>query len=268
MKMSTPDARITFLATVLAMLCTANAVADTDAVEADQTRQSVTSQSSRAARDRGETGTITSDIFPQLATQHQGKASGREASQSKLSTAAGQAPNTDFWFYAADVLLFNDNDGDGYFHGIDLLFDADTYYDFAEVYAVVYLSLEGGPWNEYASTENFTISGASADDEYVIVTELVAGYPSGSYDLLIELFDTFDGSFVASYGPDDTSELAFLQLEDTDRDVPLGTTTVIITERGGGSLGWETLLLLLACVLPALRRHSPGSSAGWGSAAA
>ena len=50
----------------------------------------------------------------------------------------------DFWFYTADVVLFNDNDLDGHFWGIDLLFDVDTYYDVADVYAVVYLSYEGG----------------------------------------------------------------------------------------------------------------------------
>ena len=61
-----------------------------------------------------------------------------------------QKAGNDFWFYAADVVLFNDDDFDGYYWGIDLLFDADTYYDVADVYAVVYLSYQGGPWNEFA----------------------------------------------------------------------------------------------------------------------
>ena len=133
---------------------------------------------------------------------------------------------------------------------IDLLFDADTYYNFAEVYAVVYLSLEGGPWNEYSVTDNFTLYGASAEDEFNIVTELVSGYPTGSYDLLIELFDGYNDAFLASYGPIDTPGLAFLPLEDANRDVPYvpppppPPTTVVVHDHGG-TFGWPTVLLLL-----------------------
>jgi hypothetical protein len=218
---------------------------------------SITNQLKRADRDLGAAGLLTNDEFPALATQGSRKAAKSSGAQGKTSSSdapAWGAPNINFWFYSADVILFNDNDGDGFFHGIDLLFDADTYYSSAEVYAVVYLSLEGGPWNEYAATENFIINGASADDEYVIVTELVNGYPAGSYDLLIELFDTYDDSFVASFGPEDTSELAFLQLEDAARDAPQGVQTVIVKERGGGSFGWLSLILLGAATFITRRR--------------
>ena len=136
------------------------------------------------------------------------------------TTQSATLVSTDFWFYEADVVLLYDDDEDGYFYGVDLLFDADTFYDVADVYAVVYLSYEGGPWNEYAATEDFSIFGSSPNDEYVLVTELRSGYPTGEYDLLIELFDAFDGSFLASFGPQDTSELSFLPLEDFNRDAP------------------------------------------------
>jgi hypothetical protein len=172
---------------------------------------------------------------------------------------SNSASSDDFWFYSADVLLFNDHDVDGHFHGVDLLFDADTYYQEAEVYAVFYLSLEDGPWNEYSATENFTLFGSSADDEFQIVTELVSGYPTGSYDLLIELFDGYNDDFLASYGPVDTSELAFLPLEDANRDVPYvpPPTTVVVHEHGG-SLGWLSLLALFALffVRRVAARHS------------
>ncbi|MCH8865596.1 MAG: choice-of-anchor H family protein [Proteobacteria bacterium] len=207
-------------------------------------RLSLTTQFTKAQQDRGDSGTVSADEFSVLATAGDRSIGKHSRGQSKAGSASSMSPNTDFWFYSADVVLFNDHDQDGYYYGIDLLFDADTYYAFAEVYAVVYLSLEGGPWNEYAATENFDIFGASGDDEYVIVTELLSGYPSGSYDILIELFDTFDDSFVASFGPIDTSELAFLPLEDANRDTPQATA-IIINEHGGGSLGWLTLLVLL-----------------------
>ena len=109
--------------------------------------------------------------------------------QSKPGSSGTTSPNTDFWFYLADVELYGDSDRDGYYSGIDLLFDVDTYYSVADIYAVAYLSYEGGPWEEYAVTEDFTIFGSSGADDYVIVTDLVSGYPRGDYDILIEVFD-------------------------------------------------------------------------------
>ena len=157
--------------------------------------------------------------------------------------------NVDFWFYEADVQLFGDDDRDGYFAGIDLLFDADTIYSRAEVFAVVYLSYEGGPWTEYAETDDFVINGTSANDEYVIVTDLVSGYPSGSYDMLIELFDTFDGAFVADIGPENTSDLAFLPLEDVNRDAAtIAPPTVVVNRGGGGGAADVWMLAMLAFV--------------------
>ncbi len=181
---------------------------------------------------------------------------------SKLAGSMNQthAANTDFWFYLADVVLFADQDDDGYFAGIDLLFDADTFYSRAEVYAVAYLSWEGGPWEEYAVTEVFVINDTSADDEYVIVTDLVSGYPTGSYDILIELFDAYDDAFVADIGPDNTSELAFLPLEDAGRDAfspgPTPGPVVINHGSGGGSMNLLALAMLLGvAAVPALRRR-------------
>lgn len=164
--------------------------------------------------------------------------------------------SNDFWFFAADVVLFGDDDRDGFFHGIDLVFDADTIFRTAEVYAVLYLSLEGGPWNEYATTEDFTIFGATSDDEFGVVTELQSGYPRGSYDVLIELYDAFDGSFLASIGPADTSELGLLPLEDFGRDDPHRHHR---RHHGGGAAGVPWLALL---ALAALRRRFFSSPAG------
>jgi hypothetical protein len=147
------------------------------------------------------------------------------------------------------VQLFNDDDLDGYYHGIDVLFDADTVYEEADVYAVLYLSYEGGPWNEYTTTDTFRIFGATSDDEYVVVTELLTGYPRGSYDLLIDLYDTFDGQLVASYGPEDTSEFFNLPLEDFNRDDPRRGDSVIVVEKGGGAVDIWTLLAALTYLL-------------------
>jgi hypothetical protein len=171
-----------------------------------------------------------------------------------LDGAVAEAPSFDFWFYEADVVLYNDDDNDGFFHGIDLLFDVDTNFAAADIYAVMYLSFEGGPWNEYAATNDFTIFGASGSDEYVIETELMSGYLTGSYDLLIEVFDAFDGSFLASFGPEDTSELAYLPLEDYNRDEPI--EVIVVHEHGGGGAldQWFLSVLVLLLTFSAVRK--------------
>jgi hypothetical protein len=164
--------------------------------------------------------------------------------QSKPGSNGTTSPNTDFWFYLADVELYGDSDRDGYYSGIDLLFDVDTYYSVADIYAVAYLSYEGGPWEEYAVTEDFTIFGSSGNDDYVIVTDLVSGYPRGEYDILIEVFDAASGEFLAFFGPEDTSELAYLPLEDMDRDAPVTETRITVNNGGGGASDLILLTLL------------------------
>ena len=162
--------------------------------------------------------------------------------QSKASSDYSTSPNADFWFYLADVELFGDSDRDGYYSGIDLLFDIDTYYSAADIFAVAYLSKDGGPWEEYAVTEDFTIFGSSGTDDYIVVTDLVSGYPRGDYDILVEVFDADTGEFLAYIGPEDTSELAFLPLEDMERDAPATETRVTASSGGGGA---SDLLLLM-----------------------
>lgn len=208
-------------------------------------RLSLTSQGTRAEHDAGMLGGQRSDEYDALRTATGGLR--------KSAAMSMQSTNVDFWFYSADVELFNDHDRDGYFHGIDLWFDADTYYAFAEVYAVVYLSKDGGPWNEYAVTDNFTLFGSSSEDDYVIVTELLAGYPPGSYDILIELFDAWDDSFLTWFGPEDTSELAFLPLEDATRDVADEPDVIVVNRSGGGLAGPVFILLLLLAALARAR---------------
>jgi len=234
---------------VAGLICFTNSVFADEA--GNEKRLSVTTESTKTQRDEGAVGIVSENEFGALVVAGERNKETRLSAQSKTSLRNSAAANTDFWFYTADVVLFNDHDRDGYYHGIDLLFDADTYFTVAEVYAVVYLSFEGGPWNEYAATENFTIFGASSEDDYVLVTELVAGYPTGSYDLLIELFDAYDDSFVAFIGPDDTSELAFLPLEDADRDTADVPEVVVVNHGGGGAFGW---FLILALGLTALAR--------------
>lgn len=211
-------------------------------------RVSVVKQIARGGRDGNKSAAVRHE-FAALSTSGQ-----RAAAYSKSAASSSKPGNIDFWFYDADVILFGDDDQDGYFYGIDLLFDADTVYADVAVYAVVLLSFEGGPWNEYAVTDDFFIDGAVSDDEYVVVTELESGYPAGSYDMLIELYDAVDGSFLADLGPEGSSELSYLPLEDFQRDEPYVDNIVVVGHGGGNGFG---LLMLLG--VPLLRLLQGGS---------
>jgi hypothetical protein len=243
---------------ILAFIIPLRACAEAEGHVAGEIRESTTRYYDRGGRARTSLKARTEDRYDSLATEGSRNKPGRTAESGKTSSTVAAKGSNDFWIYYADVELFNDDDRDGYFHGIDVLFDADTYFDVADVYAVLYLSYEGGPWNEYAVTETFSIYGATSDDEYVVVSELMSGYPAGNYDLLIELYDTFDGSFVADMGPEDNPDLGYLPLEDFDRDDPRRGSG----GHGGGAVDGLTFVLLGAVVLIArLRRRNRVASA-------
>jgi hypothetical protein len=229
--------------TVFLLLLAAAGAADTGT----ETRQSLTSQGQGITRGSVGDGTVTFDEYAPLSSLKSGDTRSQSPSQGGSSGATVRSSDPNFWFYSADVVLFNDRDRDGYYYGIDLAFDADTSYAVTDVYAVLFLSFEYGPWEEYASTADFTLFGSASTDEYIVETELVSGYPTGSYDILIELYDAWDGRFLASYGPADTSELAILPLEDSTRDIAQsGEPHIVVNSGGGGSLGIFLLLGLLA----------------------
>ena len=249
------DSKALFVAGLLALTVSGASQAAPDAT--DDVRSSVSRHHAQGGRENPVISSESTDDYESLATTGSRSKSITRGGSAKLGAGSDttESANLDFWIYDADVQLFNDDDRDGYFHGIDLLFDADTIYSAAEVYAVVYLSLDFGPWNEYGITEDFWIFGASGTDEYVLVTELMSGYLTGDYDLLIELFDAVDNSFLASFGPDETSALSFLPLEDFNRDAPIDDIPVAVSHGGGGAAdAWTISILLLLLVVSAARK--------------
>ena len=229
----------------------------------DDVRSSTSQQYKQA--EGGDQAVETADNYTALSTEGprvRSKSKSRASTESGTNAVGAGAPKAaqavanDFWIFDADVVLFGDDDADGYFFGIDLLFDADTIYSSAPVYAVLYLSLNGGPWNEYAATEDFLIEGATAADEYVVVTELQSGYPTGDYDLLIELFDADTGEFLTDFGPEGSSSLSFLPLEDFNRDAPVFDTPVTVTRVRGGGGGSAAVWWLASLALAVAMRHA------------
>jgi hypothetical protein len=228
---------------VFALLSTGIATAQT---ATEEPRQSLTAEGHGITRGSVSDGKVTYNEHAPLRLNAPSTSSGKDLEARQQIATIGESADPNFWFYAVDVDLFSDYDNDGYFFGIDLWFDADTNYAIADVYAVIFLSYEFGPWEEYAETENFTLFGTAASDDYTVQTELISGYPTGDYDILIELYDADTNLFVASVGPDDSSELSYLPLEDSGRDARGGGDTQVVVNSGGGSLGWLLLLVPLA----------------------
>ncbi len=234
---------------LIGLLTIASAKAEETAAEP---RQSMSSHIVTGGRDAAGDNGETRDSFGALVTEGERIRPSVARAAADGAPAIARATSNDFWIFDADVILYGDDDNDGFFYGIDLLFDADTVWPDAFVYGVVYLSFEGGPWNEYASTEDFLIAGATSADEYVLVTELETGYPTGEYDILIELYDADTGAFLTDYGPESDSALSFLPLEDFNLDAPFVPPPVIVTRGGGGS---PAPLLLLGLALPVVVRR-------------
>ncbi|MEJ2692278.1 MAG: choice-of-anchor H family protein [Candidatus Thiodiazotropha sp.] len=141
----------------------------------------------------------------------------------------------------AQAVMSWDDDDDGFYHRLRVSFDPDVSGAEAWVYARLYLSLEGGPWNHYYTTDVFPINGDASDDAYEVVTRLQDGYPTGYYDVLIELYDADYDLLVLNYGPYEDRDLAVLPLEDSYRDS--------YEEGGGGAMGPGLLLLLLLPII-------------------
>jgi len=155
--------------------------------------------------------------------------------------------------YDAVTELISDFDYDGYYHRYSVAIDADTIYETSYIYVRLYLSYEGGPWNYYASSDNYHIHGDSELDTFVIETELADGYPPGYYDVRIELYDADNDDWLTSYGPYDDASLSALPLEDSYRDDPHHSViypveTEVVVAAHGGSIGWLMITLPLLLV--------------------
>ena len=154
-----------------------------------------------------------------------------------------QVLDHEFWIYDAQVTLYSDPDFDGYYHHFSVEFDADTVFEHADVYARLYLG-RGEVFNEYHTSSVFHIDGESSDDSFEVDSELLTGFPSGDYEMLIELYDALNDELVATLDGNSDADLYSLTLESTDFEEVYVEPTVVIVHENGGSMAYLTLLLL------------------------
>lgn len=159
----------------------------------------------------------------------------------------------DSWVYDATTEIFTDRDRDGYYTYLRVRFDVDSLYSLSYVYAEIYISADGTAWEHLYSTRDFAVYGASPDDDYEVETELVSGYSTALYDVLIEIYDADTGELVDEYGPNESPEFSLLPLEDTARDGLLAPLPESHSHGGGGAFSWLGLGGLLGAL--ALRRR-------------
>ena len=172
-------------------------------------------------------------------------ADGHGAKQSAPSIVKKRAQthedNPDFWIYDAWLTLHTDEDYDGYYSHFTVEFDADSVFAQTDVYARLYLS-RGEVFEEYHTTSVFSILGESSDDSFLVESELLTGFPPGDYELLIELYDAFDDTLVATFDGYNDVDLTLISLESkTFEERP---EQVVVVRESGGSLAFLSLLLL------------------------
>lgn len=174
--------------------------------------------------------------------------------KTKVSSLKSLSRSYDSYFtvYEGHSTLIEDYDADGYYQTFSVTFDADLVsynpYDEAIIYAELYLSKNGGPWEHYFTTKDFVIMGENTDDKFEVFSTLGDGFNPNHYDVLIDIYEVNSPYIMASYSSDDSNSLYALPLENHYDDTPYsGYSEEVYIQ--GGSYSTPLLLLLLMILL-------------------
>jgi hypothetical protein len=222
------------------------------------------SQATNEIQLQGRVEVIETANTPALLTDEQKQSTQNELKSSpSLNSIAPLAkssdftyPSTAYWFYDSEVDYLNDPDYDGYFSGFALTFDIDTVYSAAPVYAVVYLGTNDNYQAIYV-TQVFYLYGDSSDDTLVLENNLMSGFPSHDYDLLIEVFDANSDELLITADYYTDSDLSYVSLESSEHEIIYSEPgVVIVTEHGGSLSAWILVIgLMFSLSLRLLRQH-------------
>jgi len=205
------------------------------------------------AKKHHQTSRLSSQITNKTSIKSARKSAHDIAAMQNLSNTTRSFSNGSFVIYEGYSQLIEDFDGDGYYQTFSVTFDADLVsynaHDEAVVYAELYLSENGGPWEHYYSTDSFVIHGESADDEFEVYSTLAQGFTTNHYDVLIDLYEEGYPNIVASYSSDDSNSLYALPLESSDYDVVYVEYYEEVIIHGGGT----SILVLIISIISLMR---------------
>lgn len=190
---------------------------------------------------------LTSPVYQSGLSKDRAGESTIDSSLTQQYRVANHGSIVEFEIYDAWVQLTGDIDDDGFYHRIKTTFDADVDTPVETVYAKLYLSYEGGPWQQYADSDLFEIYYDSQSDTYEVISELIEGYPPGYYDVLIELYSFYHDGMVANRIITQDEEGFSITLEDLEHD-EIYVEEVYYEETvyhgRAGSFSWVGLALL------------------------
>jgi len=144
---------------------------------------------------------------------------------------ARNSDDPDFWIYDSFVSFTVDIDYDGYYSSFTLEFDVDTVYTSAPIYAVIYTSTSD-VFTPFYTTNIYNINGDNTQDAIIIENNLVTGFPSNDYELMVMIYDADTDEVVAVSDGTDDADLAYLSLESENYEY-VETVDVVVIEHGG-----------------------------------
>lgn len=172
--------------------------------------------------DGRESAATEKSAAPTASKQHGAQTTAKSIAKVLRAATTMSAHSSSFSFFDVGSTLRADRDGDGFHSEFRIRFDADVVSGDALVYARLYLRRVGDrDWLLYHTTEDFWIFGESGDDDYFVSTTLDDGFPTGDYDVLIDLYESGFSGIVATIGPFDSAALGLLPLEETGLDAPI-----------------------------------------------
>jgi hypothetical protein len=196
--------------------------------------------------------TTVLSVTPSAQSKSATSANNKKDEQAKILSFRPEAKafNQEFWIFDAWVEFYSDTDRDGYFNHFSVEFDADTQFSSAEVYARLYLGKDE-VFKEYHTTSNFNIFSDNSNDSFVVESELLNGFSSAEYEVLIELYDAYSDELVAVFDGNDDADLYLLSLESKEYELP---QVIVVREHGGSVSLWGLLLLPLLLITRQFRK--------------
>lgn len=163
--------------------------------------------------------------------------------------------------FAANLLLLQDSDNDGFYHEFQIELDVDVSYGARDVYAEIYISDDNYNWQHLYTSSAYHLDGDSAQDKQTWFFELLSGHPTDHHFIKVLIIDEYSHNTLLEVMPETNGAFYNVPLEDVGFEVtsttnppPVvdngGSRSTASTESGGsfGGLGMMMALGLLAFI--------------------